>query len=183
MAQPTLIVVDVQRAMDDPDRGRRNNPEAEANIARALGAWRESSAPIVHVRHEEPDSGFGRGTPGFEFKPEAEPLEGEHVITKNVNSAFIGTDLEARLRDDGVETVAIVGLTTDHCVSTTVRMAANLGFETWLLSDATATFDRAGPDGEVLDADLIHRVALTSLHEEFAEVLDTNEALGRLKAD
>ena len=90
-------------------------------------------------------AGSSRGTPGFDFKPEAQPLDGEPVITKDVNSAFIGTDLEARLREQGVEAVALVGLTTDHCVSTTARMAANLGFETWVLGDAMATHDRRGP--------------------------------------
>ena len=96
-----------------------------------------------------------------------------------MNSAFIGTDLEERLRAEGAQTVAIVGLTTDHCVSTTVRMAANLGFETWLLEDATATYERRSPDGELIPAETMHRTAIASLHEEFAEVIGTDEALAR----
>src|SRR4051812_12698063 len=157
MAAPTLIVIDVQRAFEDPGWGARNNPEAEARIAEAIAGWRRSGAPVIHVRHSsaEPGGEFVPGTPGFEFKPEAQPQDGEPVITKDVNSAFIGTDLEARLRADGVEAVAVVGLTTDHCCSTTARMAANLGFETWVLGDAMATFDRRAPDGELLPADLI----------------------------
>jgi nicotinamidase-related amidase len=102
------------------------------------------------------------------------------VITKDVNSAFIGTDLEERLRSAGVSAVAVVGLTTDHCCSTTARMAANLGFETWVLGDAMATFARRAPDGEVIGAETMHRTALASLHKEFAEVLDTGAALERL---
>jgi nicotinamidase-related amidase len=182
MAAPTLIVIDVQRAFDEPGWGERNNPEAERNVAEALRGWRESGAPVIHVRHEsaEPDGLFRPGTPAFDFKPEAAPLEGEPVITKDVNSAFIGTDLEQRLRDDGVETVALVGLTTDHCVSTTARMAANLGFETWVLADATATHERRAPDGELIPAETMHRAELASLNDEFAEVLDTRTALERL---
>src|SRR5215210_5708715 len=154
MPMPTLLVIDVQRAFDDGSWGARNNPEAEARIAEALAGWREQGAPVIHVRHEstEPEGRFVPGTPAFEFKPEALPLDGEPVITKNVNSAFIGTDLEERLRRDGVEAVAIAGLTTDHCCSTTARMAANLGFETWMLADATATFAREAPDGELITA-------------------------------
>ena len=184
MPAPTLIVIDVQRAFEDPAWGARNNPDAEARIADAIEGWRRSGAPVIHVRHAsaEPDGEFVPGTPAFEFKPEAQPQDGEPVITKAVNSAFIGTDLEARLRADGVESVALVGLTTDHCCSTTARMAANLGFETWVLGDAMATFDRRAPDGELLPADLIHRAELASLHDEFAEVVDTETALARIAA-
>ena len=182
MTPPTLLVIDVQRAFDDPAWGERNNPGAEAKVAEALAGWREHGAPVIHVRHRsaEPDGTFVPGTEAFEFKPEAEPLDGEPVITKDVNSAFIGTDLEERLRSAGASAVAVVGLTTDHCCSTTARMAANLGFDTWVLGDAMATFARRAPDGELIGAQEMHRTALASLHEEFAEVLDTDAALERV---
>lgn len=181
---PTLIVIDVQQEFDDPAWGERNNPGAEGKIAEALSAWRERGAAIIHVRHESPpDEGvFLAGTPAVEFKPEAAPLPGEPVITKHVNSAFIGTDLEERLRADGVDAIALVGLTTDHCVSTTARMAGNLGFETWVLADAVATFARKAPDGELIPAETMHRTALASLDGEFADVMNTDAAIGRLTA-
>jgi len=178
MPAPTLIVIDVQRAFGDASWAERNNPEAERNVARAIDAWRERGAPLIHVRHES-EGLFAPGSESAEFKPEALPLDDEPVLTKNVNSGFIGTDLEERLRAAGADTVAIVGLTTDHCVSTTVRMAANLGFETWLLEDATATYAREAPDGELIPAETMHRTAIASLHEEFAEVLATDEAVAR----
>jgi len=182
MTPPTLIVIDVQRAFDDPAWGERNNPQAEARIAEAIAGWRERGAPIIHVRHRsvDPEGTFVPGTPAFEFKPEATPEEGEPVITKDVNSAFIGTDLEERLRGAEVETVAIAGLTTDHCCSTTARMAANLGFQTWVLGDAMATFARRDPYGELIGADEMHRTALASLQDEFAEVIPTAVALERI---
>jgi nicotinamidase-related amidase len=184
MPTPTLIVIDVQRAFDDGSWGPRNNPQAEQRIAEAIAAWRAAGAPVIHVRHRsaEPGGSFVPGTPAFDFKPEAQPLEGEPVITKDVNSGFIGTDLEARLHAAGAETVVLAGLTTDHCVSTTARMAANLGFETWVLGDATATHERRAPDGELINAELMHRTALASLDDEFAEVLPTSDALARLRA-
>ena len=181
--KPTLVVVDVQKAWDDPVWGNRNNPGAEGNVARLLAAWRAADAPVIHVRHRETDPEwhwFNEGDPGFEFKPEAMPLADEPVLTKGVNSAFIGTDLEERLRAAGATTVVIAALLTDHCGSTTARMSGNLGFETWFVGDACATFDREGPDGEVFPADLIHRTSLASLHREFADVVSTDEAIARL---
>ena len=183
--KPTLVLVDVMKAFDDPYWGPRNNPGAEGNVARLLAAWRAADAPIIHVQHLEPDPDpewhfFHEGDPGFEFKPEAMPLGDEPVITKGVNSAFIGTDLEERLRAAGATTVVIAAIATDHCGSTTARMSGNLGFETWFVGDACATFDREGPDGEVYPADLIHRTALASLHNEFADVVSTDEAIARL---
>jgi nicotinamidase-related amidase len=174
---PTLLVIDVQRAFEDPAWGERNNPEAEQRVAGLLSAWRAAGAAVVHVRHESASPGglFRRGTAAFDFKPEAEPLPGEPIVEKRVNSAFIGTDLEERLRAAGAEAVVIAGLTTDHCCSTTARMAGNLGFETWFVADATATHARG-----VFDAETMHLTTLASLNGEFAEVLTTAEAIERL---
>jgi nicotinamidase-related amidase len=131
------------------------------------------------VQHHslEPGSPLRAGLPGAAFKPEARPRKGERIFRKHVNSAFIGTDLEAHLRARGIEELVLVGLTTDHCVSTTARMAGNLGFRVVVVEDATATFERLGPDGAHLDADLVHRVALASLHGEFGTVKSTLEVL------
>jgi nicotinamidase-related amidase len=174
-----LIVVDVQVAFDDSAWGTRNNPEAEANVAQLLAAWRVSGRPILHIQHRNTKRGrrFHPDSPGFSAKPEAEPLPSETVLTKTVNSAFIGTDLEQRLRDVGVADVVVCGLTTDHCVSTTTRMAGNLGFRAVIVSDATATFDRIGPDGRHWTAELMHDCAIASLHQEFAVALTTEQVL------
>ena len=99
------------------------------------------------------------------------------VITKNVNSAFIGTNLKDILDDEQCKTLVITGLTTDHCVSTTTRMAGNYGFNTYLISDATATFDKVGINGEKYDAEQIHQISLASLKDEFATVLSSEEII------
>jgi len=174
-----LLVIDVQKGLDDPYYGQRNNPDAESNIARLLSAWRKQGWPILHVRHNSvaPNSPLRPERPGNAFKPEAEPWPGEKQYSKTVNSAFIGTRLEQDLHAQGISALVIVGLTTDHCVSTSVRMAANLGFEVTLVSDATATFDRVGPDGTWYSADAMHNINLASLHGEFCEVRSTEAVL------
>lgn len=181
-ANAALIVIDVQQAFNDPSWGRRNNPQAEANIAALLAAWRQSGRPLFHIYHAstEPASLLRPERAGFAVKPEAAPLPGEPVIVKQVNSAFIGTDLEQRLRAAGIGNLVMVGLTTDHCVSTSTRMAGNLGFTTSIVSDATATFERSGPDGRHYSAEQMHDTALASLNGEFAAVVTTAQTLAAL---
>lgn len=178
-----LIVIDVQKGFDDPIWGHRNNPQAEENIAKLLAGWRQTKRPIFHVQHlsPEPNSPLRPGQTGCDIKEMVKPLADEPVIQKNVNSAFIGTDLEARLRQNSFDTLIIVGLTTNHCVSTTARMAGNLGFDTYVVSDATATFDRVSHDGKRYEAEDIHSISLANLHQEFATIIETDSLLKQLE--
>jgi nicotinamidase-related amidase len=177
IAEAALLIIDVQHGLDQPSLGQRNNPLAEANMGVLLAAWRERRAPVIHVRHcsTEADSPLRPELPGNAFKDEVRPLPGEPVFSKTVNSAFIGTDLEAWLRAAAISQLVIVGLTTDHCVSSSTRMASDLGFDVTLVSDATAAFERVGCDGTHYSADEIHRVNLVSLDGEFCRVRSTAE--------
>jgi len=174
-----LLLIDVQKGFDDPGWGMRNNPDAEQNIGRLLAGWRQAGQPVYHVQHDSvlPTSTLRPNQPGNDFKAIAQPLPNEPLFHKTVNSAFIGTDLEARLRQNNISALVIVGLTTDHCVSTTTRMAGNLGFQTFVVSDATATFERVGHDGNHYSAEQMHTLALVSLHNEFATIITTEQAL------
>jgi nicotinamidase-related amidase len=173
-----LIVVDVQEALA-PRTGERNNPDAETNIARLLAVWRGTGRPVRHVVHDstEPNSQLRPGLPGNEIQAAAIPAPHEPIYRKNVNSAFIGTSLEKDLRQENIDTLVVVGLTTNHCVSTTVRMAGNLGFSTFVISDATAAFSRKALDGSIRPAEAVHSGALSDLHGEFATVVNTDEIL------
>jgi nicotinamidase-related amidase len=178
-----LILIDIQQGFDDPRWGLRNNPGAEARATVLLKAWRDSGRPLFHIQHLSvlPDSPLRPGQPGCEHKAEVRPLPGEPVITKQVNSAFIGTELEALLHRQGIATLVVAGLTTPHCVSTTVRMAGNLGFRTLVAADASAAFAQTGYDGRQYGAQIVHEVALANLHGEFAEVTASAGILARLE--
>ena len=179
-SQTVLLLVDVQTGLDHPSWGKRNNPDAEAHMSSLLKHGRENGWPVMHVQHcsTEANSPLRPGQPGVACKEATAPENEETVFQKNVNSAFIGTSLEETLKERHLENLVVVGLTTDHCVSTTVRMAANKGFNVVLVGDATATFDRTGPDGNYYSADIMHDVNLASLNGEFCKVVTTSEVLG-----
>ncbi len=174
---PALILVDIQQGLDDPWYGVRNNPDAEQNAARLLAIWREHEWPVVHIQHlsTNPESPLYPGKPGVPHKPGVAPLPGEPVMTKHVNSGFIGTNLEQWLREREIEEVVIAGLTTNHCVETTTRMAGNLGFRATLAHDACAAHDLTGLDGTHYSGEQVHAMSLANIASEFADVLSTDE--------
>lgn len=183
-ADAALVIVDLQKAFDDPRYRPRNNPEAEANIARLLAAWRETGRPVIHVQHlsREADSPYRPGQPGCDFKDEVRPQAGELVIQKSTNSAFVDTGLGPYLEDKGIRTLVITGVATNNCVEATARMAGNLGYETYVVADATATADRADLVGRVWRAEEIQALTLANLQGEYATVATTEEILARLVA-
>ena len=176
---PALLLVDIQKAFLEKDYPGliRNNEYAELICAKILKKWRTLDLPIIHVRHSStnPESKLHKSRPGFEFNDYVTPLENEMVLTKEVNSAFIGTNLENILIKSHIDTLVIVGMTTNHCISTTVRMSGNLGFDTYLISDSTACYNTKGMNGEIIDCNTIYNSALASLQEEFATVIDSKE--------
>ncbi|WP_419701494.1 cysteine hydrolase family protein [Mucilaginibacter sp. NFX135] len=182
---PALILIDIQQGFDDIPYwgGERNNPDAEANARKLLDHWRANNLPLFHIQHcsTNPNSLLVEGNPGNIHKEIVKPLPGEPVIKKSVNSSFIGTDLQQRLDAAGIDTLVIVGLTTEHCVSTTARMAGNFGYNTFVVADATAAFAKTGIKGEHYDAETIHLTALAQINEEFATVLNTDEVINALK--
>lgn len=172
---PALILVDIQKGFENILYwgGQRNNPGAEENAGELLRIWRMIDLPVFHVQHcsSNPESLLHETNAGNEFMDLVKPAGDEPIIKKNVNSAFIGTNLKEQLDNLKIKKLVIVGLTTDHCVSTTTRMAGNLGFDTFLVSDATATFNKKGLEGQNYSAELIHATALASLNNEFASIV------------
>ena len=179
-----LVLVDVQKGFLEREAAgeRRNNPQAVANMARLLDAFRRRGIQVIHIRHAstKPQSLLRPDRPGFAPMDAVREIAGEPVLVKNVNSGFIGTGLESRLRDAGVTTVVIAGITTNHCVETTARMAGNLGFDVRLVADACYTFDRTGHDGRRETAEDIHAMTLSNLDGEFAIIETTDSLLAAL---
>ncbi len=174
-----LLIIDVQKAIDHPSWGRRNNPQAEENIGRLLAAWRHAGKTIIHVSHisREPASTYRPGQEGCEFKPEVQPRDDEHILVKHTNNAFVGTDLDVLLRRRGIFTLVICGVITNNSVEATARMAGDLGLETYVVSDATATFDKVDYSGKPRTAEEVHAMSLANLQGEYAAILSTEEII------
>lgn len=170
-----LLPIDMQQAFDSAPWPRRWNTEVDRNGLALLAAWRSAGRPVIHVRHDSVMAGstLGAGSPGNAFRPGFEPLAGEPLVTKSVNAAFIGTDLDLRLRRLGVDTVIAFGISTDMCVSTSVRVGANFGYRMILVEDACDCFDQPDGDGATIAAREIHRSHVATLRAEFAEVMTT----------
>jgi nicotinamidase-related amidase len=176
-----LLVVDVQKAFDDPAwLGRRNNPDCERNIAALIAEWRRRGDPLVFVRHDSDEDGspLAPGAPGHELK---DVVSGDPDLTvaKSVHSAFHGDpDLAGWLRWQGIREIAVCGIQTNFCCETTARVGSNLGFDMAFVLDATHTFDLEAQDGATISADELSRVTAANLSAEFGSVVSTAELLG-----
>ncbi len=185
-----LLLIDVQKGVDvlqhwGGPTGRRNNPNAEVEMASLLEAFRRAGRTVAFTRHDsrEAASPLKFSLPTGEQKDGFEPEPGDLVIEKDVNSGWVGTPLEIELRRTGISRLVIVGFFTNMCVETTTRMAGNLGFDTYLVPDACATTNRVGPDGVDHDPEVVHQLSVASLHGEFCTALSPQQARDLLIAD
>ena len=188
--ETALLLIDVQVGVDvlshwGGSNGRRNNPDAEAKMSQLLATWRKAKLQVAFTRHDSRESAspLKFSLPTGAQKPGFEPVAGEIVVEKDVNSGFIGTDLEIQLRRAKISRLAIVGFFTNFCVETTTRMAGNLGFDTYLIEDCCSASNRIGPDGVDRDPDLVHAMTVANLHGEFCTAIKFADALGLVTAD
>ncbi|WP_299843737.1 isochorismatase family protein [uncultured Roseovarius sp.] len=176
-----LLVIDVQMALahEDATGTERSCPEAENNIASLLAKFRADGAPVLHIHHHgtDPDDPFHPDAPGVAVQPVAAPVKGEPVIIKTGSSGFVGTPLQGILEEAGVERVVLCGATANHCVESTTRSAADLGFRPVYASDAVWTYGITGPDGTAHRASQIHSVSMATLEGEIAQVRSTSDIL------
>lgn len=190
--KPALLLVDIQKAFLDEDYPgsdenyvgvKRNNPKAEEICGSVLKKWRDLGYLIIHVRHSSTSSKskLHESSPGFEFNDFVKPKAEEIVLTKKVNSSFIGTGLKEILDSNKVTSIVIVGMTTNHCISTTVRMSGNLGYDTYLVSDSTAAYCNILKNGEIIDCEDVYKISLSNLDGEFCKVLTSDELFENLK--
>jgi nicotinamidase-related amidase len=175
----TLIVIDLQEAIDDAQWGPRNNEGAENVIATLLAAWRAEALPIIHIRHDSTElrSPYRPDAPGHRFKAVAQPRADERVIAKSTNSAFVGARLEEALDELGATTLVVCGVLTHNSVEATVRHGGNLGYRIFVVADACWAVDKRDLAGKVWPAEDVHALSLAHMHGEYAQVVDSATTL------
>jgi nicotinamidase-related amidase len=178
-----LILIDLQKAIDDPKWGPRNNPEAEQRVAELLAAWRAAEMMVIHVRHDsiEPGSPYAPDAPGHVFKPEAAPLGGELVLPKQTHSAFIDGALEMALDAIGATHLVIGGVLTNNSLEATARHAGDLGYRVFVVADACWAVARRDGEGRVWAADDVHKLSLANLRGEYAEITSSGQAIAAVQ--
>ncbi len=176
-----LLIIDVQKAIDHPKWGERNNPDAEKNIAQLLAHWRRVCGTIVHIQHNsiEEASPYRAGQPFHDFKQEVMPLTNEIIVGKTTNNAFVDTDLLSVLKQAGVKSLVICGVLTQHSVDCTARMAASLGYDVTVVTDATAATGTIDNSGKYWSAEDVHQLTLAHLKADYAYLKSTDELFTR----
>ncbi|MEO9386094.1 cysteine hydrolase family protein [Chromobacterium phragmitis] len=179
-----LVLIDFQNEYFD---GALPLPDAEAALERAQALRVFAAArgwPVVHVRHQAPAGSplFAAGQPSSAIHAALRPNPGELVVDKREVSAFVGTDLAARLRGMGTDTLMIAGLMTHACVAGAARDAVPAGFEVIVAADACATRDLQPPGGEPVPHRQLHLAALAAIADTFGDVLETAEIMSLPRA-
>jgi nicotinamidase-related amidase len=191
-----LLCVDIQSGLDihcTTYYGKTcSNPSFEEKVTWLLSVVRGSqedektrNVHIIHVHHDssDPESPLHPTKLTHAPHPCAAPASAEVQLTKTASSAFIGTNLAERLCTLGVKQVLVMGISTDHCVSSTVRMAADLEVcgtreGVWLVEDCTRCFDSHG----TYDAEVVQNVTVRSLKDEFCGVTNSTEVFNKVLA-
>ncbi len=181
-AVPTpLVILDVQDAIDQPIWEGKSNPGYLAVIQRLLAHWRKKGWPVLHVKHDEatPTSSYHTHGPWNGIKNEVAPIEGEPVIAKQQNCAFINTDLDTALKGTKSNHFVLTGVVIHNSMDATVRAGKALGYTIVLPSDATTAVPVTAPDGASWDAATVHDLTLAILGGEYAEVTSSDDVLER----
>ncbi|MEZ5833747.1 MAG: isochorismatase family protein [Dongiaceae bacterium] len=150
---------------------------ALARLAALLARARAAGTPILHVAQiGQQGTLFDPTTAYGEIVSEAAPAMGEAVIMKRLPNAFAGTELHERLQQVGRRSLIMTGFMTHMCISASARAALDLGYQTTVVADATATRALPSHDGDApIPSEIVHGTALAELADRFAAVVASGQ--------
>jgi nicotinamidase-related amidase len=180
MMRTALLIVDVQ---NDYFPGGKNelvgSNDACSRIKDLLVAFRNKRLPVIYIQHISMKPGasfFLPGTAGAEIYEAVKPLPGEVIVKKHAPNSFKNTELLDTLKVKGVDRLVICGMMTHMCIDSTVRAAAEAGFDCTVAQDTCATKDLF-LNNNVTPAEQVHAAFLAALNGTFAKVLSTGQVL------
>jgi nicotinamidase-related amidase len=138
--KPALLIIDIQNGYL-PYMSEQDRRMAIEMINAAIGMFRQNGHPVIRVYHTSPGWGPQPGEEGFEFPKSVQVLPDDPKVVKNYPSAFKKTELEALLREKGVNTLFLTGLSATACVLATYHGAVERDFATFMVKDAVMSGD------------------------------------------
>jgi nicotinamidase-related amidase len=181
-AKRALLVIDVQNEYFTGKLPITYPVGSLKNVLSAMHAAHDHAVPVVAIQHASPQPDapvFRKGSKEWELHPDVAARPRDVLIHKSLPGSLTGTELEAWLRERGVETVVIAGYMTQMCCDTTARQAMHLGFAVEFLSDGTGTLTIKNDAGEVSDEEL-HRAILVTQQMRFSRVMKTGDWIKNL---
>ncbi|HET7314519.1 cysteine hydrolase family protein [Salinisphaera sp.] len=175
-----LVVIDVQNEYVTGGLQIEYPPVDDSlrHIGKAMDAARDAGIPVVVVQQMSPQAAplFAEGSDGWRLHDVVASRPRDHFVQKKLASAFAGTDLGHWLRQQRVDTLAVVGYMSHNCDDTTIKHAVDAGLDVEFLSDASGSVPYANRAGAAT-AEEIHRVFAVVQQSNFAAVLSTDEWL------
>ncbi|MGU7770756.1 cysteine hydrolase family protein [Burkholderia sp. MR1-5-21] len=178
-ARTALFVIDFQNEYFGGRLPIPDGPHALANAQRVIALADRAGIPVFHIQHVGAAGGglFDEAGDGFRFHADLQPASHHAVVKKTSVSVFPTTDIDARLKAAGIDTLIVTGLMTHACVAGAARDAVPLGYAVIVVDDACATRDLDTADGSVVPHDVLHRATLAALDDTFADVMTTGQVL------
>lgn len=171
LSESVLVIIDAQREYRDGALPLAGIDAALDEAAQLLARARKAGTPVVHVKHRGSGALFNPATPFFDIVGSLQPAPGEAVIEKRLPNAFAGTELRQVLGRTGRKHLILIGFMTHMCVSSTARVALDLGYATTVVGAATATRDLPDGEGGTISAATVQRASLAALADRFAVVV------------
>lgn len=171
MYSRALVIIDMQKGIVD------NNPyrykDVLGNIKILLNYYRSKNYPIIHIQHSgTAGSTFEPGTHGWEIVDELKPEVNEPLYNKRYNSAFKETGLDEKLKELSIKELIIVGMQTEYCIDTSVRIAFEKGYKVF-----TPKLTNTTVKGKHLSSEAIYRHHNDIFQNRFSENIKIEELM------
>lgn len=179
LSDSVLIIVDAQKEYTKGALPLAGIRESINSLSKFLNKVRSLNVPVIHVIQVGKEGGpiCNPSGPFIDIIDEVKPSEGEYIIEKKLPSSFKGTALQSILDKIGRKDLIIAGYMTHMCVNSTVRDAAELGYNCTVVEELTTTRDLPDGRGGIIPAKFVKDIHLIGLSDRFAIICKSADEL------